>query len=183
MLEQLIIEHCSPTLASIKTAGLFNYYFSSIGDLEKYVKEQNEQLHQKGVSLEILSITARSALIYVYRKEKLKQDLRSPGVKEFLQRCGYRCLSFDSCLNTLKQKFRENNCFPHEIGLFLGYPLGDVIGFIENAGTNSKHCGPWKVYCNEAETLKLFSIYEKCKNVYMKLFLNGRSLTQLTVAV
>ena len=35
MLENKLIEHCSPTLAGLKTANMFNYRFSSIGMLSR----------------------------------------------------------------------------------------------------------------------------------------------------
>ncbi len=77
--------------------------------------------------------------------------------------------------------FRQEE-FPHEIGIFLDYPLGDVIGFIKNSGQNYKCAGCWKVYCNECETLKLFHKYRKCRDIYRSLWQNGRSVVQLTVA-
>ena len=84
----------------------------------------------------------------------------------------------------LRKRFATDDGFPHEIGLFLGYPLGDVMGYIENAGRNSKCSGCWKVYCNECEAMKLFAKFDKCKNVYRQLFAEGRrSGEQLTVAV
>ena len=58
-----------------------------------------------------------------------------------------------------------------------------VAGFIENEGRNFKFAGLWKVYCNECETLRLFAKFEKCKNVYRRLWREGRSVLQLTVAV
>ena len=76
----------------------------------------------------------------------------------------------------------EDGGFPHEIGIFLDYPLGDVIGFIENAGRNFKCSGCWKVYCNECEAVKLFAKYKKCRDVYVRLWQQGRSVMQLTVA-
>ena len=82
----------------------------------------------------------------------------------------------------MKLRFHEDGAFPHEIGLFLGYPLGDVMGFIENAGRNSKCSGCWKVYCNECEAIKLFARFDKCREVYKRLFKQGKSLLQLTVA-
>ena len=68
------------------------------------------------------------------------------------------------------------------IGLFLGYPLGDVIGFIKNAGQNCKCVGCWKVYYNECEAIKAFARFKKCTNVYVRLWNQGRSVRQLTVA-
>jgi len=88
------------------------------------------------------------------------------------------------CIENLQERLRSSSDFPHEIGLFLGYPLEDVRGFIENAGQNCKCTGCWKVYCNECETVKLFMKYKKCKDIYTKLFENrGRSVWELTVAV
>ena len=72
--------------------------------------------------------------------------------------------------------------FPHEIGVFLDYPLEDVVGFIENAGQNYKCSGCWKVYCNECETRKLFAKYKKCREVYRRLWSQGRDIRTLTVA-
>jgi len=82
----------------------------------------------------------------------------------------------------LKQRVESSSDFPHEIGLFLGYPLGDVKGFIENAGKNSKCTGCWKVYCDECEALKLFRKYKKCTYVYCEMFKKGVPVMRFTVA-
>ena len=86
------------------------------------------------------------------------------------------------CLALLKKRFEASEDFPHEIGIFLDYPLGDVIGFIQNGGQNYKCSGCWKVYCNECEALKMFQKYHKCREVYRNLWAKGRSVLQLTVA-
>ena len=46
--------------------------------------------------------------------------------------------------------------FPHEVGLFLGYPPGDVEGFRLNHGRNFKLCGLWKVYCDMEQATARF---------------------------
>ena len=48
--------------------------------------------------------------------------------------------------------------FPHEIGLFLGYPFEDVMGFIENKGENYLCSGCWKVYSCEQDARVLLQI-------------------------
>lgn len=65
-------------------------------------------------------------------------------------------------------------CFPHEIGIFLDYPLQDVKGFIENKGKNSKYNGLWKVYGDKDASMKLFEKYRKCISVYSELWRSGR---------
>lgn len=182
MLERQLIEHCSPTLASIKTANLFRYVYSSREELKNCIYLWNEMLSIKGVFLEVLKRGRQDALIYVYRKEKLKEDLKKQGVCDFLKKCGYSNGTEQEILDFLKQRLQENEGFPHEIGLFLGYPLEDVIGFVENGGKNSKCSGCWKVYGDQDQAMRLFEQFKKCKDVYKCLFAEGRTISQLTVA-
>lgn len=181
-MEEKIIEHCAPALAGLKTANMFNYRFASRELLEKELQEKNEILNKKGVYAEVLKWTSSRALIYVYRKERLKRDLKKPGAENLLRRYGYPGSDLRPCLDFLKKRLKESECFPHEIGLFLDYPLPDVLGFIEQGGKNCKCCGIWKVYSNECETQQLFARFKKCTAVYRKVFAKGRTLKQLTVA-
>ena len=86
-------------------------------------------------------------------------------------------------MERLKERLEHNHEFPHEIGLFLGYPLGDVIGFVENSGRNCICSGCWKVYQNAAEAIRTFQRFKKCKEVYVRLWSEGKSVWQLTVDV
>lgn len=113
-------------------------------------------------------------------KSNLKRISKKNGVAEFLFSCGYDITNIQGCIERLSKRICESESFPHEIGLFLGYPLGDVTGFIENKGKNSLYTGFWKVYCNKNETLKIFEKYKKCKKVYQKLYKGGKPLMQLT---
>ncbi|WP_349673029.1 DUF3793 family protein [Lacrimispora sp.] len=182
LLERHLIEYCSPTLASLKTANLFNHSFTSEEELCCQLEYLNLQLGEKGISLIELYRRGNKALIYVYRKSHLMKDLNRPGVSRFLKNYGYDAMDVDQALDRLKIRLKEEGGFPHEIGLFLGYPLGDVIGFIKNSGKNCKCLGCWKVYCNECEAVKIFARYQKCRTIYSRLWRNGRSVWQLTVA-
>ena len=109
--------------------------------------------------------------------------MQRPCVHKFLAQLGYREFGVVDCIERLKNRFGAGGEFPHEIGLFLGYPLADVIGFIENAGRNCKCNGYWKVYSDECEAARLFAKFRHCKNIYAKLFdSRKRSIYQLTVA-
>ena len=182
MLEQYLIAYCSPTLASLKTASLFTLSFSSEADLEEQLVHWNAKLGSKGVSLLVLRRREQTALVYVCRKAKLRADLEKPGVAQLLSQYGYQQTDVDYALKKLEERLEQEVGFPHEIGIFLGYPLGDVIGFIQNAGKNSKCTGCWKVYCNECEAMKLFARFRKCKDTYLRLWNQGRTVWQLTVA-
>ena len=112
-------------------------------------------MNPKGVKLLALRSRGNRSLVYVYREKQLAQNLNRPGVARFLKQYGYENTEPEQCLALLKKRFEASEDFPHEIGIFLDYPLGDVIGFIQNGGQNYKCSGCWKVYCNECETRKL----------------------------
>lgn len=181
LLESGVIEHCAPTLAGMKTAGLFNYFYYEKQVVLDELDLVNAKLNPRGVYVEALLWREKSVLLYVYRLKHLQNELLRPGAMELLEQYGYTCREADNCIRHLKARLYNYDCFPHEIGIFLGYPLEDVKGFIENNGKNCKSCGMWKVYCNEAEKQKLFQKFAKCTTVYMQVFNKGRQLTQMTV--
>ncbi len=180
MLDRAIIDHASPTLARLKLGNLFNYPMSAGFDTE-YAGLQ-AMLRGKGVALSVLKKTQDKALVYIYRADELARALRNEGVRHLLKSCGYGRFDVGGALETLKSRLNDADAFPHEIGVFLGYPLEDVLGFIENGGKNCLTCGCWKVYANECAALKAFRRYEKCKSVYQRLFASGCPLSRLTVA-
>ena len=180
MLDRAIIDHASPTLARLKLGNLFNHTMGA--DFPAEFATLSGQLMDRGVTMTILRISRGKALIYLYRAEELKKTLADRGTQRLLEACGYRCFDVDGALDTLRARLQGFDSFPHEIGVFLGYPLEDVLGFIANGGRNCLSCGCWKVYSNECEALKAFERYEKCKAVYQRLFASGCPLTRLTVA-
>ncbi len=182
MFERYLIQHCSPTLAALKTANMFCFPFSSEKELQRQLRIWNERLGRKGVSLLLLCVRKKSAMIYVFRRYHLQRDLSDPRNAQFLSCRGYPDTGVDDALGYLKYRLREKETFPHEIGLFLGYPLRDVTGFIRNKGKNCKCADCWKVYGDECEARKIFAKFRKCREVYLRLWEEGRSVFGLTVA-
>ncbi|MDY4080699.1 MAG: DUF3793 family protein [Candidatus Metalachnospira sp.] len=182
-IEKCIIEHCSPTLAGLKPAGLFSCCGLFEEDMLRQVKELNMKLNPKDIVVSVMTRKDGRALIYVYRKSRLKKELQNKETSEFLAKYGYSHLSVEKAVARLKNRLAQSEGFPHEIGVFLGYPLGDVVGFIENGGRNCKCVGCWKVYCDECEAVRLFEKYRKCTKIYKRLYETGKTVLQLTVAV
>ena len=86
----------------------------------------------------------------------LFRDINKDEVWNILSDYGYTSRNVEEVIKKLKLRLYENPCFPHEIGLFLGYPAQDVKEFIINKGQNCKFCGVWKVYSNEQESIRIF---------------------------
>lgn len=183
MLEKYLIEYCAPTLASLKPANLFSLNLSDEPELSDQIEHVNRWMEKKGLFLMELRRRGDRALLYLCRKSYLQRELKDDAVRCFLRRYGYQNTELGYALERLKKRLSESREFPHEIGVFLGYPLGDVVGFIENEGKNCKCSGCWKVYCDECEAKRLFARFARCRNVYLKLWKEGWSLWKLTVSV
>ena len=96
-----------------------------------------------------------------------------------MQKYGYHeTPSLESKLNRLAERIRHESQFPHEIGIFLGYPTEDVIGFMENKGENYKLCGYWKVYGNAEKAKRTFENYDKCRMFLCNKLNQGYNLYQ-----
>ena len=145
MSEEMLVCYCSPTLAGLKTGSLFSCPYSSQKMIIKEIREFNQKLTQKGIRIIPVHISDKRALIYVYRPEKLKEDFSDETTQIILKCEGYDCTNPSQCICRLIQKLQSAPDFPHEIGLFLGYPAEDVKGFIENKAACSKCSGCWKV--------------------------------------
>ena len=178
-IEKALIDYCSPTLASLKTAALFTLFMPLNGGLRSW----DRRLKPYGIRLRVLKKTPSFVLVYVFRPARLAEDLNSPAASEILNRCGYRSLYPEDAIKELKRRLAENEEFPHEIGLFLGYPAEDVAGFIRHGGLGYKYSGCWKVYGDKDRAEAVFAGYRKCREVYGRLWRQGKSVLQLTVAV
>ena len=139
-------------------------------------------LRDKGVLCFCLNLHDHTALIYVVRLRRLQADLSDPAVGEFLSSFGYTSKNAIDALLILRQHLMQSGTFPHEIGIFLGYPLADVKGFIINHGHNCLCCGDWKVYSDPENAVKTFRRYCKCKQIYRRMWEQGKDLRQLTVS-
>jgi hypothetical protein len=83
----------------------------------------------------------------------------------------------------LRGRFQE--CvseFPHEIGLFLGYPADDVEAFIKYEGKNYASSRYWKVYHNIEEANEIFRRIEEASSFALKL-LTEHSSTQTAASL
>lgn len=182
MSEDYIVRYGAPTLAGIKTGSLFQCPYESTQALMSELRELNRKLVPKGLRVLPLRLSEKRAMIYVYRTRDLEQDLSQKDAIRLLEQHGYEVTGCEGCLVQLVRRLRQQDAFPHEIGLFLGYPPEDVYGFIENRACGSKCTGCWRVYGDEAEAQRRFAQYKECTKVYQDLWSRGRSIEHLTVA-
>lgn len=184
--EEIFIEHCAPLLAKLKVSNLFSVQFKSYDELCNKINTLNNMLNKKDIYIKILkkfNCSQTNYLIFAYRKTKLSERVNEKLIKNFLAKYGYhKCEILEDYLFILKNKLTSHDSFPHEIGIFLGYPLNDVTAFIKEKGKNFIACGTWKVYSNKIQYEKVFSIYKRYKEIYTDLYRNGHTIDRLAVA-
>ena len=181
--EAVLVRQCAPTLAGMKPGSIFCFNHSPLEVSRQKVCQWNKQLAPFGLTVQILLERpgSSSVIVFVYRHNRLEQMLSDDAYQSFLAQAGYERTNLDDLLEQLAQRLRTQPEFPHEIGVFLGYPLRDVIGFIENHGRNFTCCGFWKSYGDPAEMQVCFACYRRCIQTYVAMFEQGIPLERLAV--
>lgn len=158
--------HCAPFIMGLKPSNLLMLQSSQTDDVQKL-------LRQAGTDCFLLYKGAVKSALLLYHGSWLKDYLNESDVCKILVQLGYRGLSFPDMLAVFAGRyqacmngFRE---FPHEMGLFLGYPPKDVTGFIENRGENCIFAGYWKVYDRPLEKRRLFQKFDQAKEALLRL--------------
>ena len=159
--ESLLANYCAPALKQYKYANMFHLPKDD-DSIRSFIKQYNQQFNSKGIFF-ILIEQETQYTIYVYNS-KLKDYISSNAVQNFLKSYQYPN-TFELCIQELKKRLNTKN-FPHEIGVFLGYPLDDVIGFIEHKPYYL--VGDWKVYQNVNEAKKQFDLFKQTKTSVYK---------------
>lgn len=208
-LERAIVRHCSPTLAAMKPACLFNVPGCFRADpaqepaarlaswraarklnarLDEVVGELSCRLAPAGVCLRVIARRGCGALVYVWRPDLLERSLSQAATRSQLEAWGYDTHTAGWVKHAITRLGHElESChrhdaqagFPHEVGLFLGYPYDDVMGFIEHRGKDFLCCGCWKVYSDLEHAQACFERYKRCTTAYLSLLDMGARLADL----
>lgn len=160
-IELQIVLQCAPTLAGLKTSNLLIVP-------KNQEDEVRYMLRHSGLLGYRLVYDRNRVVFLVFNKDMLINYLSQDEVKDFLKEYGYHTDSFGDSLRYFQKRYdtyvHRRKEFPHEMGVFLGYPLCDVKGFIENEGDDFKLSGYWKVYGNVSETKQLFERFDDIKD-------------------
>lgn len=170
--------YSAPTLLGIKPASLFSFLKTS-EDYIKDIKKFNDKASEKGLKIYILCECESKLNVILYNEKLMRKQLLELERQELLYGFGYKEIdNIESLLNQLGIKIKKDNKFPHEIGIFLGCPVEDIKGFIENKGKNYLCEGFWKVYSSEQKTKKVFNNYRKCRRFLCDKLSNGSDIYQ-----
>ena len=176
---QLILQ-CAPMLSGLKISNLFKIKKAIFKRLLPVFKAA-------GISYYVLFDDSETFTLLLYFEEKLVSYLLNKDIEAFFKDLGYpKEFSLTAILLNFRKRYLEyilgGNVFPHEMGLLLGYPLEDVVGFIDNSGKNYLISGYWKVYSNPKQMKSLFNSFDYAKDEMLGSFFSGQSISNIILS-
>ncbi len=126
-------------------------------------------LYRKDI-LEILQLKylelrneGEDSLVLFYDETAMTAALARPENRAVLTQYGYpEPIGTTAALTALKERFARES-LPHEIGVFIGYPAKDVLGFIGNLPRTPVHRGDWAVFGDAGESVRRMTLYRQAE--------------------
>ena len=175
-IETQLALQCAPLITGLKVSNLL------------IIPKGNEEvvkriLNRTGISFYILIQTRTKTTFLLFRRNELEEFLSDENVRNVFMKAGYKSLQIGKILRTFSLRYEAymqgDKSFPHEMGLLLGYPVEDVVGFVENNGKNFLYSGYWKVYENQKAKVKLFDKFKVAEETLIHLLSNGLSMSDI----
>lgn len=178
--ESVLGNHCSPVLMGLKPSNLVSFSKEKCPEVPEYAAHYTDKLKEEGIRMELICSCRKHHLLLVYRPEMLEAYLSQKEARQILEKAGYpKNGTLDEMIAHLKQRYAKKQEFPHEIGIFLGYPLEDVKGFQKYGGDGCKMCGYWKVYSDVDTAKMLFAQFDRCREFIVNQLQNGYTIDQV----
>lgn len=172
-LETQVALQCSPLITGIKISNLLIVSQVNRENIIKMFKESS-------ISYYILYKSEEKIIFLLYIESELQDYMMSKSVNNVMRFRGYRNQDIKYILKEFSERYsnymKYKDSFPHEMGLLLGYPVDDVLGFIENEGKNFLYAGYWKVYGDVQKAVTLFEKYNRAKELVIQMVAQGLSI-------
>lgn len=155
-----LVNQCAPVIKGLKPATML------------MIENQNLQkffLLSKEWQLEwfLLYNGLKKSSVLLYHSHALNDSLNQFEVRQFLEQRGYDQKLLVDKLKKLGQRIGQyyewNQEYPHELGIFLGYPMKDVLGFLEQKWEHVLYRGYWNVYCDVEVAKSTFEAFDRAR--------------------
>jgi hypothetical protein len=170
--EKRLLKTISPVIKGIKPAEIISLPKSE-EDVEYKLKILTNMYRIcDKIQGEIINYSSKSIKVFIYNEYALQNILHRKNIRNFLATCGYS-LSY-SLEDYLKELFAKISMgqIPDEIGIFLGYPLKDVMGFMGVINLPLTKVNYWRIYGDSNISDKLYDNIQKVKRHTEKLLLH-----------
>jgi len=157
-----LVDLVGATLVGVKPAELLNISLTKGGTKFSHWEECKLCLSIK-IQLREIKKQNGSVQVFFYHSNSLDTALCNKANLKFLQRFGYpEQYSLEGYVDFLIERLRSSD-FPHEIGIFLGYPLKDVLGYMGHSTLKLVKTKGWKIYGNENMSNKRYQSFVRAR--------------------
>lgn len=171
---------CAEVLAGVKPANLISLVNRNQlcgRNLYQLWQNHHEELTTRlaGLTILVLQNKERALLLLCYNSDQLERHLSHAGIRTLLHKAGYEAdASTEALLAELKRRTTNNDAFPHEIGLFIGYPAKDVAAFMGLIKLPFACQCLWKIYGNPEQSLGLAEQFRGCRQRMGEILATGK---------
>lgn len=177
-----ILELLGPVILGSKPSEILNI---SLNDNRKEYKIKQINSFFKNCSrlkYEMVYKNNGEIKILFINKQALTETLNNKKCINFLRFIGYpNDYTLENYINFLLNRLKENE-FPHEIGIFLGYPLKDVVGFMGYGNYELQKTKYWKVYGSTEISDRIYNNFLEDRKK-MRNILDNKSLDKIKKVV
>jgi len=175
-IDNLLAVYCSPTLSGVKPASLV----SCGNEFPRALEQYQRAFASRSICFLPIYTKNRQWLLLVYHQKLLQRQLIIPDVQKLLRLFDYPIQkNLSDLLSHLRRRLEQAETFPHEIGLFLGYPIEDVLGFIRWKGANYKWRGYWKVYGDVEKAKHTFALLNEISRAVIDKVEQGQTILEI----
>jgi hypothetical protein len=163
----------APTILGSKPATVLSFRDSTyLAMLAIWRQHGCEVLRNTLVQFLPLRCGSNLETVLFYREDALRQCIADDQHKCFLSELGYPVdAGVDECLALLCERFRHS-C-PHEVGVLLGIPLKDVLGFMDRTNLQLTCRKEWCIYGNPDASLAAMGKFAGDKSFVSCLIAGG----------
>lgn len=164
-----ILMRLGPTLLGEKPMHVFCFnngfkYMTEVLNDFKFFFENHSTLKYIIVASDNSSIK-----VIVYNISTMEKLLNDKRTIQFLSNYGFKHSKDPSFyMNILAQELKKNK-IPAEFGIFFGYPIKDVMGFIGHPSLKHVKTNAWKVYGDPKISDIIFSRFKAAEDIILEL--------------
>jgi hypothetical protein len=169
----------APTIYGEKPGTLLNLMNTSRFPMKTLWLEYGRSLlTNSNIEWIVLKDEPGSMKILFYRVDLLTNYVNDSKIRGFLEDLGYHtAMDLQDMLLCFKERFQD--ICPHEMGIFLGIPLKDVMGFMGMSEECRTCQGMWQIYGDPVSSLSIMQRMEAMKSQAADWMMEGREVTDV----
>lgn len=172
-IEKFLVYNLSIVITGNKPSATVTLKKGNDSNYEKWSMYGIDFLNSIGLKYIVLREEKEAEIVLIYNEDLLKSYVFIDDNYKFLISLGY---SYNKCISSYLEKLKERYAIfkcPHELGIFLGFPINDVKDFMKCTTKKCLMCGYWKVYNNLEDAIVVFDKFDSIKKQTAQNILYG----------